>query len=92
MAREAERKKKVKYTHLSSTHHFVPVAIESLGVFGPDALTFFRNLGRRIRDVTAEPMSHHFLIQRVAVAVQQGNAAAILGSFSPDLTDPFLLT
>ena len=29
---------------------------------------------------TGEPQSYQFLIQRVAVAVQRGNAASILGS------------
>ena len=30
--------------------------------------------------MTGEPASHHYLIQKLSVAVQRGNAAAILGS------------
>ncbi len=30
----AEKKKKAKYSYLESSHHFVPAAVESLGVWG----------------------------------------------------------
>ena len=79
VASEAERRKRAKYAHLNPSHHFVPIAVETLGAFGPEALTFIRDLGRRIMDATQEPLSHHHLRQRIAVAVQRGNAAAILG-------------
>ena len=35
VAEEAERKKKAKYAHLEASHCFIPVATETLGVFGP---------------------------------------------------------
>ena len=79
VASEAERRKRAKYAHLNPSHHFMPIAVETLGAFGPEALTFIHDLGRRIMDATQEPLSHHHLRQRIAVAVQQGNAAAILG-------------
>ena len=42
VAEEAERRKKVKYTHLETSHcfSFIPVAVETLGVFGPEAGQF----------------------------------------------------
>jgi len=80
VAEEAERKKRVKYAHLERSHCFIPVAVETLGVFGPAARAFVRDLGHRIADVTLEPLSHQFLLQRIAVAIQRGNAAAILGT------------
>ena len=49
-AEEAERKKKAKYAHLEASHCFFPVATETLGVFGPEAHCFIRDLGRRIAD------------------------------------------
>ena len=75
---QAERKKKDKYAELAATHHFVPVAIETMGVFGKEAEAFFIELGRRIREETGEPLSFHYLLQRIAVAMQRGNAAAVL--------------
>ena len=80
MADQAEWKKKAKYAELAVTHHFVPVAIETMGVFGKEAEAFFIELGRRIREETGEPLSFHYLLQRIAVAMQRGNAAAVLGT------------
>ena len=91
VAEEAEKRKKVKYSHLEASDFFVLVAVESLGAFGPEAKFFIRELGRRLADVTSEPLSHHHLIQNIAVAVQRGNTAAVLGSSeSVSLSVPFL--
>ena len=77
---EAERKKRSKYAHLEASHHFTLIAVETLGVLGTEARSFLQDLGRRLKDVTLEPLSHNFLLQRISVAVQRGNAAAIIGS------------
>ena len=89
VADEVERKK--KYAHLENSHHFVPVAVETLGVFGSEARSFFKDLGGRIKGHTLESLSHHYLLQRISVAVQRGNTAAILGSlpYDSDFADPF---
>ena len=81
-AEEAERRKKVKYSHLESSYCFIPVAVETLGVFGPEARGLVKDLGRRIAHATLEPLSTHYLRQRISVAVQRGNAVVILGSIS----------
>ena len=82
VASQAERSKTLKYAHLNSTHHFVPVAVETSGVFGPEDMTFVRELGHRVRAVTGEPRSLQFLLQGTAVAIQRGNVAAVLGTSS----------
>ena len=79
VAAAAEHRKRSKYNNLEATHHFIPIAVETLGVMGADAQSFFWEVARRLRAVTNEPQSLQFLIQRVAVAIQRGNAAAILG-------------
>ena len=83
--------KKAKYAHLDSSHHFIPVAVETSGALGPEALNFFWELGCRLRRMTGEPKSLQFLLQRLSVAVQRGNAAAILGSVGrpPLIDNPF---
>ena len=83
VASQAEQTKTLKYAHLNSIHHFVPVAVETSGVFGPEAMTFVKELGRRVRAETEEPLSLQFLLQGTAVAIQRGNAAAFLGTSSP---------
>ena len=41
VAVDAEQWKKSKYSHLETTHCFVPVAVETLGAMGPEARSFF---------------------------------------------------
>ena len=84
VADQAEERKRTKYAELTTTHHFVSLAVETTGVFGSEAQRFFRELGRRIRDESGEPLAYQYLFQRISVAVQQGNAAAVLGTSSPD--------
>ena len=76
----AESKKLQKYALLGNSYHFVPIAIETSAVFGPEALSFLRELGRRIKAETGEPRSLQFLLLGIAVAVQRGNTAAVLGT------------
>jgi len=51
-----------------------------------DAKLLISELGRRIALVTGEPRTASFLRQRIDVAMQRGNAAAILGTI-PSVSD-----
>ena len=75
-----EEQKKNIYAHLDPSHSFTPVAVETSGVVGPQSLAFLKDLGRRMRQVTGEERSLSYLLQRVSVAVQRGNAASVLGT------------
>ena len=79
VAGHAERKKSEKYAHLAPTYQFQPVAIETSGAIGPSSRVFIRELGRRVALETGEVRSTNYLIQRLSVAIQRGNAAAVLG-------------
>ena len=59
---------------------FVPLVIETSGVWGEHALILVKEVGRRIAEVSKEPRSTTFLRQRLMVAVQRGNATCILGA------------
>ena len=80
VAVDGESKKLSKYAHLESTHHFVPVAVETLGALGPEASSLLKEIAHRISLARGEERAHKFLLQRVAVAIQRGNAASVLGS------------
>ena len=80
VAERAEEKKKEKYSSLTRSHHMAPVAIETLGAFGPGAFQFLSDVGHRLRLVNFEVSSRAYLFQMVSVAVQRGNAASILGT------------
>ncbi len=78
VAVQAEQLK--KYAHLDMRHHFVPFVVETSGVLGEAADDFTRDLGRRLYKATGESRRREFLLQRISVAVQKGNAAAVLGT------------
>ena len=55
-------------------------SVIQLDVIGPKAGYVFRYLGRWIVVTTSEPLSHQYLLQQVSVAIQRGNATAILAT------------
>ena len=75
-AKEAEERKVTKYRSIAACHTFIPVAVETLGPMGPEAKAFFIDLGRRLSQHTGEPRSTSYLMQRVSMAIQKGNAVA----------------
>ena len=54
--------------------------VETCGTFGPQALSLFRELGQHLKKTTGEQRSYQFVIQRVSVAIQTGNAISVLGT------------
>uniref|UniRef100_A0A1X7T5T1 Uncharacterized protein n=1 Tax=Amphimedon queenslandica TaxID=400682 RepID=A0A1X7T5T1_AMPQE len=81
----AESKKSAKYAALSS-FIFTPVAIESLGAMGPQSSSFIRSLGRRIQRYSGDDNACQYLVQRLSVTLQRGNAALMMDTLpSPSL-------
>ena len=72
VATAAEARKKEKYALLSKSHHFVPIAIETSGALGPDALSLLADISRRQQSITHDHQSLSFLLQRVSIALQHG--------------------
>ena len=73
----AENKKRSKYSSLCNMYQFNPVAIETMGPWGPNAGDFIAEIGKRLSTVTGDPRSTAFLRQRISMAVQWGNAICI---------------
>ena len=80
VATDAESRKRFKYEIISQTHCFVPIAVETLGALGEEATAFLKDLGGCIAAVTKERRAIEFLLQRISVAIQRGNAACVLGT------------
>ena len=85
MAEAAESRKQTKYSSLLATFDFAPVAIKTLGAWGPGANDLIKDLGHRIAATTGENRSTFFLRQRLDIAVQRGNAVAVRGTVIEDL-------
>ena len=79
-AQHASLTKVQKYASLTNTHYFVAIAVETLGPWNSEGLTLIRDIGKRITQVTMDMREIAFLIQRISMAVQIGNAASFLRS------------
>ena len=86
-AKHASSSKQQKYHDLPPSHLFVAVAIETLGPWNCEGLSFIKELGRRISIDTGDPRETTFLLQKISVAVQMGNAVSIIGSLPLHETD-----
>ena len=58
----------------------MPVAVETLGVWGPSAIALCADIGGRLASESGDSRSLAFLQQRISLAVQRGNAAAGIGT------------
>jgi len=79
-ARLWEERKKRKYAHLLNRFIFIPVAMETTGVWGEEGLHLMKAIGHRLADATGEMRATSFLLQRMSIAVQRGNATSVLGT------------
>ena len=79
-ATSAEERKRTKYADLSDEYVFIPLGFETLGHWGEGAIEFVNKLGRELSQATNEPRSTSFLKQRLSIAIQRGNAAAVRGT------------
>ena len=86
IATAAEVRKWKKYEDLAPQCVFQPIAVETLGGLGDDTLSFLREVGRRISELTSDPRATQHLRQRLAVAVQKGNAACVRESCDRSVT------
>ena len=87
IADQAEDKKRAKYSEITASHEMQPIAIETLGGLGTTTLDFLKTLGTRISRVTDEKRATEFLRQRLAIAIQIGNAAIVMENL-PARVDP----
>ena len=86
-ASHAAEQKLQKYASLAATHLVIPVSLETFGAWNIESLDFIRELGRRASQATGDQRETAFLLQRISVAVQRGNAAAVRGSLPATTMD-----
>ena len=61
----AEELKRSKYISLCSRYVFVPLAFETFGTWGPEALDFARKVGGLLSGKSGDPRSTTFFKQRL---------------------------
>ena len=89
VAAMAESKKATKYPHLSISHIFTLVVVESSGAFGPRSLSFIHALGCKIRQYSGNELATSYSLQRISVAVQRGNALLVMDTLPPVSSSDF---
>ena len=80
LAEKAENEKIQKYSSVVDCR-LIPIVIESSGWWGKEALQLTKDVGRRISSITGEKRATSFIRQRMALAVQRGNAQIIRKGF-----------
>ena len=65
----------------SGNYTFVPIAINAFDVWGPCAQEIWADIGGRIARLSDVRVTA-FLKQRLDLAIQRGNAAAVVGTLS----------
>ena len=80
----AAEMKCTKYRELDATHIFVPIAIESAGTWDKQATELIEEIGRRCTLETEDPKKKIYLYQRIAIAIQRGNALSFTYTFDID--------
>ena len=71
-----EERKIDKYSRLSARYIFIPIVIEACG-FGPLGVELLSKIGGKLSAQTGHPRSWEFLLQRISIDLQRGNASCI---------------
>ena len=83
-AEAAAMRKRAKYAEIIQSHHFVSIAIETLGPTNMDGQRFLDSLGERLSSISGDLRETTFLYQRLSVLIQIFNAVASRGSLLPE--------
>jgi len=81
VAEMAATLKSSKYADLSYSHHFQRIAFKTLGSMNSSAVSFFRDLGHRISQVSGDSREAYYLFQHIAVTTQRFNSVLLRDSF-----------
>src|SRR5215470_11593366 len=79
---EAAENKVAKYSGISSTHEFVPLAFETLGPINASAKAFLSALGKRLESVSGDSREGALLFQRLSVTLQRFSCLSLHDSFN----------
>jgi len=77
----AQNKKHSNYTYIKSQNYFfVAFAVETFGPWSSDSIKLIDKIGKKLNDISGDRRSKSFLIQRISMAIQRGNASCIMST------------
>ena len=75
------KRKHEHYTKIKESNFlFVGLAFETLGPFCKESKSFVDSIGKLLIEESGDKRARKFLYNRISMAIQQGNAASILGT------------
>ena len=80
VANLADEQKVTKYEALRNTYLVRAVAFETMGPASDATVRLLKEIGARVAMVTGDRRSGEFLLQRLSLAVQRGNAASVIAA------------
>ena len=69
------------YSAVSSSHIFVPVAVETLGSINEAGDSFLAQVGKLLSSKSDDLRETFFLFQRISIIIQRFNEIAFRGTF-----------
>ena len=80
----ASTSKHNKYSELNANNYiFNAFAVETLGRWSNDALNLINKIGPMLNEISGDPRSNGYLIQRISIAIQRANASSMMGTLPP---------
>ena len=80
-----------KYSQLSATHIFTPVASDTAGNWHHQAVELVLELGRRATIITGDSRETTYLFQQLSVALQKGNTVSFQNTAGHPFETSYLL-
>ena len=80
LANSAEIAKLRKYSSLTASFNFSPLCVKTLGALGSCAHSLVWRIGSRVMEQTGDNRTTQFLIQKISINVQCGNAASVMAT------------
>ena len=78
---KASTSKTAKYANLCQSYIFMPIAVETSGVWNKQSYDFIVNLDRKISSITNDNRETSFLFQRLSIVIQRENEICFTKSF-----------
>ena len=79
------QRRTAKYSTISTSHIFIPVAIETLGPINELGETFLAQVGKLLSTKSDDPREPFFLFQRISVIIQLFDEIAFRSTFTKEL-------
>ena len=76
-----------KYSSITASHDFLPLAFETLGPINSTAIEFISALGKKLCCVSGDPREGSFLFQRLSMTVQRFSSVALHDTFDLSETE-----